>query len=312
MARKPRIHVPGGFYHVILRGNAGQDIFYSVEDTKYFESLISEGIERFGHRVHTYCWMKNHVHMVIQVANIPLSKIIQNISFRYTLYINKKYDKTGHLFQGRYKAILIDPQSYLLQLVRYINLNPLTANIVNKPEEYRWSSYRAFVGKCRTDWLTLDYILKLFSDNRTEAIEQYQEFVQDRDEADLNIDFSSGNKHGYVLGDDLFAEKVIQASQSIDKNRMSIEKIITTACRSFDISKDQLISNDRARDLGRIRTIIGYLIIEYGSSSLSEYARYIKRDISTISGAVARYRKKLLSQSEEQIYMAKLEKELGV
>ena len=90
MARKPRIHIPGGFYHVILRGNDGQDIFFSDQDQNYFEKLVQNGIDRFKHRIHAFCWMSNHVHMLIQVYEVPLSKIIQNLSFRYTNYINKK------------------------------------------------------------------------------------------------------------------------------------------------------------------------------------------------------------------------------
>ncbi len=312
MARKPRIHVPGGFYHVILKGNAGQDIFYSVEDTKFFESLISEGIERFGHRVHTYCWMKNHAHLVIQVSSIPLSKIMQNISFRYTLYINNKYGKTGHLFQGRYKAVLVDPENYLLQLVRYINLNPVKANIVNKPEEYKWSSYRAFIGKCSCDWLTMDYILKLFSENRADALDQYWHFVMEKEEEEVLKDLESGNINKYMLGDELFAEQALEKSENIDQNSMSIEKIISTVCRWFDITKEQLTSRDRTHKLGRIRAIIGYLIMEYANTSLTEYASYIHRDISTVSGGVARYRRKLLSETEEQADIAKLQNELGI
>ncbi len=100
MARKPRIHQKGAVYHVMLRGNDGQQIFFSEPDFEYFEKLIVEGAERFLHRIHGYCWMPNHVPMVVEVGDIPLSKIIQNLSFRYTRWINKKQNRIGHLFQG--------------------------------------------------------------------------------------------------------------------------------------------------------------------------------------------------------------------
>ncbi|MCK5231162.1 MAG: transposase, partial [Desulfobulbaceae bacterium] len=134
MARKPRIHYPGAVYHVILRGNGGQDIFYSQEDRYRLYLLLQEGIERFGHRIHAFCLMTNHLHIVVQVGDIALSKIFQNVSFRYTRYINKKQNRIGHLFQGRYKALLIDPDSYLLELVRYIHNNPLRTGMVLSPE----------------------------------------------------------------------------------------------------------------------------------------------------------------------------------
>ena len=114
MARKPRIHYPGAFYHVILRGNGGQDIFFSKNDRTKFYLLLQEGIERFGHRIHAFCLMTNHIHLVIQIGDIPLSKIMQNVTFRYTRYINARRKEFGHLFQGRYKAILIDADTYIL------------------------------------------------------------------------------------------------------------------------------------------------------------------------------------------------------
>jgi REP element-mobilizing transposase RayT len=296
MARKPRLHVPGGFYHVILRGNGGQDIFHSVEDSKFFESLVSEGIERFGHRIHCYCWMKNHIHLVIQIANTPLSKIIQNISFRYTLFINNKYDTRGHLFQGRYKAVLVDPENYLLQLIRYIDLNPVRAEIVNKPEEYRWSSHRAYMDKASCGWLTVDYILGLFSNNRAEALKDYQEFVIDGMQQGYRKEVISGSVRRDILGNDRFVEEVLKGLESKSEDLMSMEKIVTAVCKWCS----------------KIRTIIAYLIMEYGNCSLAEYCGYIGRDISTLSNAVRKYRSKLENNTEERLYLAGVKNELGL
>ncbi len=117
MARKPRLHVAGGLYHVMLRGNGGQAIFFADADRYHLYLLLQEGIERYGHRVHGFCCMSNHIHLAVQVADIPLAKIMQNLSFRYTRWINQRKKRVGHLFQGRYKAILVDAEGYLLQLV---------------------------------------------------------------------------------------------------------------------------------------------------------------------------------------------------
>lgn len=140
MARKPRIHYPGAFYHVMLRGNDGQVIFFDDSDRCRFYLLIQEGISRFRYRVHAFCCMGNHIHLTIQVSEIPLSRIIQNLSFRYTRWINRKYGRIGHLFQGRYKAILVDADIYLAQLVRYIHLNPVRGRLVMNPEDFSWSA----------------------------------------------------------------------------------------------------------------------------------------------------------------------------
>jgi putative transposase len=130
---------PGGLYHVMMRGNGGEDIFFEDDDRYHFYLFAQQGLERFGHRIHGFCCMTNHDHLVVQVGDIPLSKIIQNLSFRYTRWINQRNKRIGHLFQGRYKALLIDADSYLLELVRYIHLNPCRAGMVKDPIQYPWS-----------------------------------------------------------------------------------------------------------------------------------------------------------------------------
>ena len=149
MARKPRLHYSGASYHVILRGNGGQDIFIDKKDRTRFYFLLQEGVERYRHRIHAYCLMTNHVHLAIQVGDVPLSRIIQNLSFRYTRYLNRRKNQVGHLFQGRYKALLIDADSYLLELVRYIHNNPVRAGMVKTAEEYPWSSHHAYLGSTK-------------------------------------------------------------------------------------------------------------------------------------------------------------------
>ncbi len=100
---------------------------------------MAEGVGQFGHQIHGYCWMGNHIHLAVQVVEVPLSRIMQNLAFRYTRWVNKRQGRVGHLFQGRYKAILVEAQSYLLELVRYIHLNPVRARLVEEPAAYRWS-----------------------------------------------------------------------------------------------------------------------------------------------------------------------------
>jgi len=153
MARKPRVHVAGGYYHVMMRGNVGSDLFFSNADYCRFLLLLQEGIERYGHRVHAFCLMTNHVHLLIQVGDTPLSRIIQNLGFRYTRYINSKRKEVGHLFQGRYKAILVDEDSYLLELARYIHLNPVRAGLSIRGQVY----YRCKTNTPRSNQLTGAY-----------------------------------------------------------------------------------------------------------------------------------------------------------
>jgi len=147
MARKPRIHIPGGVYHVMLRGNGGQDIVFCDEDRYHLYLLVQEGVGRFGYRVHGFCWMTNHLHLAVQVGEIALSRCMQNLAFRYTRWINRRERRMGHLFQGRYQAVLVERDSYLLELVRYIHLNPVRTGMVKAPRDYPWSGHRAYLGE---------------------------------------------------------------------------------------------------------------------------------------------------------------------
>ena len=179
MARKPRVHYPAALYHVILRGNGGQEIFFGQEDRFRFYLLLQEGIERYGHQVHAFCLMTNHVHLAIQVGEVGLPRIIQNLAFRYTRWVNWRRNRTGHLFQGRYKAVLIDADSYLLELSRYIHLNPVRSGMVRRPEDYPWSGHRAYLGLETIPWLTTDWVLSMFSNRRDRARRVYRRFVEE-------------------------------------------------------------------------------------------------------------------------------------
>jgi len=173
MARKPRLYIPGALYHVMLRGNDGQHIFDNNEERSHFLSLVAEGVGRYGHRIHAYCLMDNHVHLLIQMGQTPLSKVMQNISFRYTRWMNRRHHRTGHLFQGRFRAILCDEDAYLLELVRYIHLNPVRAGIIATPEEHPWSGHRAYLGIESVPWLTSDWCLSRFAANLKVARRSY-------------------------------------------------------------------------------------------------------------------------------------------
>ncbi len=154
MPRAPRHFVAGATYHVICRGNHQQPIFQSDPDYRYFCNLLSNSINRFDHTVIAYCLMTNHVHLAVQIGEVSLSTILHAILFRYAQVFNVKYETSGHLFQGRFQAELVDTPQYFQTLIRYIHLNPVKAGIVDTPHEYPWSSYRAYLGTETTPWLS--------------------------------------------------------------------------------------------------------------------------------------------------------------
>ena len=157
MARKPRIHFPGAFYHVILRGNAGDPVFFGDSDRYRLYLILQSAVEKFGCRIHGYCLMTNHLHLVIQAGETPLSRFMQYVSLRYTKWINLTRGRTGHVFQGRYKALLIDADTYLLELIRYVHLNPVRAGAAPTADSWPWSGHRAYAGLEVVPWLTTDW-----------------------------------------------------------------------------------------------------------------------------------------------------------
>src|SRR5712691_2327064 len=178
MARKPRLHVPGGLYHVCLRGNARQDVFFVPEDRHYFYGLLAEGVTRFGYRVHAFCLMTNHLHLALQAGESSLSAGMQNLAFRYTRYLNTRLKRVGHVFQGRFKAYLVDQDRYGLTLVRYIHLNPVRAGMVRTPGAYAFSSHRAYLGREAVPWLTTDWVLGQFGSRAGVAQARFSAFVE--------------------------------------------------------------------------------------------------------------------------------------
>lgn len=298
MARKPRVHLPGAFYHVMLRGNRGDTIFFDNKDREVFILLLSECIKRFNFRVHAFCLKTNHVHLAIQVGEIPLAKIIQNISFRYTRIMNKKLNRIGHLFQGRYKAIMLDADSYLLQLIRYIHYNPVRANMVSRIDEYVWSSHFAYLGLAQVHWLTTQHVLSYFSSDYVNAVSNYKEFCLPDDENDAEINFDKGNQESFpIICDDSFMKKLahLLSKQSRQYN-ITLEKIVDFSCKFYSIDEKELHSTSRQRLNAKIRAVIAWLAIEFKICSITQVACYFKRDHSTVTRILNR----IISSSENQ------------
>ena len=288
MARKPRIHVPGGVYHVILRGNGGQDIFFCNEDRYRLYLLVQEGVIRFGYRVHGFCLMTNHLHMTVQVGEIPLSRCIQNLAFRYTRWINRQQKRVGHLFQGRYQAVLIDRDSYLLELVRYIHLNPVRAGMVDGPGDYPWSGHKAYLGEEVIPWLTTEWVLGQFTRRLGEARQRYGAFVQEGIREGYREELHRGSEDPRIVGDVGFAEKVLSELDQWVGAVPTLDRIVRSVCAAYGLEEDELKASRQGRRASEARALVGWLAMEFGCSSLSEVGRCFDRDVGTMSSAVRR------------------------
>ena len=179
MARPLRITFPGAFYHVTSRGNEQKAVYKSTRDRAKFLEYLQSATERYNARFHAFCLMDNHYHLLIETPSANLPQIMRHINGAYTTYYNIKRARSGHLFQGRYKAILVDKDSYAKELSRYIHLNPVRADKVKTPGAYPWSSYNAYTGKSADqEWLQRDFILSYFGKKMATAQKRYGAFVQ--------------------------------------------------------------------------------------------------------------------------------------
>jgi putative transposase len=170
MARPLRIQYSGAFYHVTARGNEKKRIFFSNADYEKFKYYVSMAQDKYGFFLHCFVLMINHYHLVIETASANLNSVMHYINSSYTNYVNRKMERTGHLLQGRYKALLIDHDSYLLELSRYLHLNPVRAGIVQKPEDYPHSSYGSFIGIRKAEGVSRDFILGMISQYENKAM----------------------------------------------------------------------------------------------------------------------------------------------
>lgn len=304
MARKPRLHYIGAVYHVMVRGNSGQNIFADEEDRYRFYLFLQEGVEKFGHRIHAFCLMNNHVHLAIQVGEKPLSRIMQNLCFRYTQWVNSRQKRVGHLFQGRYKAIVVDADSYLAELVRYIHLNPVRAKILKTPEAYPWSGHRAYMGLEQLPWLTTELVLLQFAQRLKTARTKYGKFVQyGRDEGHRQ-EFHRGTSEGRILGDDTFVEKVYIESEDKEKKSVTLDEIIEKVGKVYGLTEEETVSGGKCRHPSEARGMIAYLVREVRGMSLTDLGRRMKRDVSSLSLAAD----KIIRCSKEDDEMRKRKK----
>ena len=218
MARPLRIEFEDAFYHVMARGNARQDIFLNDTDRLKFIENLGRVAKRFDWVVWAWCLMDNHYHLLIQTRQPTLSKGMREVNGIYTQAFNRRHGRVGHVLQGRYKAILIDQDSYLLELSRYVVLNPVRAGLVQHAAEFSWSSYRAVMGKAPApDWLPVEDILSMFHSQRGPARRAYARFVSDGVGAD--DPYEAVERAGF-LGGEAFMERVFD---HIDHQALSPE-----------------------------------------------------------------------------------------
>jgi len=194
MARKARAEVEGGLYHVIVRGNNRRRIFDSPANYEKFLSLLATQKIKLPFFLYAYCLMTNHVHLLIERQKDSVGRIMHRVLTGYSQYYNRRYQRVGHLLQGRHKAILCQSDRYLAELVRYIHLNPVRAKMVSEPEEYAYSSHRAYLGLEAAGIVDVEPVLRHFGAQKPLAREAYRQFVA--------AGMTSGHQEEFYLADE--------------------------------------------------------------------------------------------------------------
>lgn len=238
MPRTSRIQFPGAFYHVLSRGIERRPIYHGNRERERFLEFLRDSQEKFQIRIFAYCLMDNHYHLLVQTKEANLSQTMKYLNGSYATYINAKRKRVGHVFAYKYKSIVVENDTYLMTLSRYIHLNPVKAGIVAMPVEYKWSSYRAYLGMLQEPWLDSEWVLKIFSSEKQSAMKRYRQFVEQGLDEKMGDPFKEVFR-GAVLGSREFIEKVIEGKQEWeDKNRenkkdqSTIDQIIELIDRS--------------------------------------------------------------------------------
>jgi len=275
MARPLRIEYPGAVYHITSRGNARGKIFLDEEDYRGFIDCLCWVVKRFNWILYAYCLMDNHYHLLIETPEGNLSKGMRQLNGTYTQRFNRRHKRVGHVLQGRYRAILVDKDSYLLELSRYIVLNPVRAGIVREPMGWGWSSYKETGGYSRgIPCLTSDWILLQFGRKRVEAEKRYREFVREGIRAESPWKDVKGQIY---LGDREFIDKI----KGLIRGKEAIKEI-PRAQRYIMKQSLKKIFKRGDRDLAMYEAHIRY------GYTLKEIAEYVGVHYTTVSRAVKR------------------------
>ena len=282
MSRPQRIEYENAFYHVMNRGAGRRDIYHSEQDYYMFLELLSDANRRFGIEIHCYCLMSNHYHLLIKTPNANLGRAMRHINGVYTQRYNRAHQTDGPLFRGRYKAILVESDSYLLHLTKYIHLNPVKAEIVQDLNHYEWSSYPDFVGNRNSSskWLNKREVYSQL--NTTKASEvSYKLFMQSREINQELANFYNKERLAPVLGSEQFLniipyttphEEVCLAERV--GGELELEKIISLVSDTFSISKDRLLSSRKGKGVrNRPRKIAMYLCLHQAGFWLKDIVK---------------------------------------
>ena len=290
MARPLRLEFAGALYHVTSRGDRREDIFLCDDDRQDWLDVLGTVCDRFNWVIHAYCQMTNHYHLLLETVDGNLSSGMRQLNGLYTQRFNRRHDMVGHLFQGRYKAILIQKDTYLLELTRYVALNPLRANMVAALEDWAWSSYPPIAGlEPIPRWLDAEWLLGQFGTERRKALQGYREFVMAGKGVPSPL---QGIRHQLLLGDDAFVE---DHRQKLDDG--ALREVSMAHRRSLALPLDEYQTCYPNRDEAMAQAYLA------GAYTMAEIGLHFGVHYMTVSRAVRKFevsRKEMLECSAKR------------
>ncbi|MGB6068310.1 MAG: transposase [Desulfomonilaceae bacterium] len=302
MSRPLRIEYPGAWYHVMNRGRRREVIFPGPEDYQRFVELLQEGSSMWGVRIAAYCLMPNHYHLLVQTPDANLSRFMRHVDGVYTQRFNRSHECDGSLFRGRYKAILIEADTYMLDLVRYIHRNPLRAGLVSRLDRYRWSSHKAYLSRSRRwSWLYSELVLSMLCQTVGDSADAYREFMQQEESGKLTAVLSQKNVPS-VLGSEAFVNwikrkfKGLRSRQEVPASRLlapGLEAIQLAVCEGYGIDRNELLSSKRGMS-NDARNIAVYLARQLSGQTLTAIGNaFGLQHYSSVSSVVSRMKQRI-------------------
>jgi len=296
MVRPLRLEYPGALYHVTSRGNARADIVLDDADREKFVRLLEDEVRQQGWRCYAWCLMDNHYHLLIETPEANLSRGMQRFNGRYTQAFNRRHHRVGHLFQGRYKAILVEKDAYLLELCRYIVLNPVRAGMVGAADAWRWSSHRELLsGREEGAWLASEMLLRLFSEQRVTAVQRYARFVAEGVEAGCPWEQLHGQT--FIGGASFLAEcreriadlefdrDIVFAQQHPE--RPDAEAVLADVARVFGVGRHEVLDRKLSRESYHTAVFLLRRVCNLSLKDVAEMAGISIGRVSQIQSAMA-------------------------
>ena len=308
MARPIRVNAPDVLYHITDRGNNGKVIFQDDRDRHRLLGYFKEAVERFKLKIHAFCLMPNHYHLEIETPYGNISRTMQWIKTIYTFYYNRRHTKQGHLFQGRFKSILVEKESHLVELSRYIHLNPVRGGLVNKPEEYAWSSYLDYIGKQnKRNWLETEWILEHLETYGWNGHWGYRKFVEEGVKREPPNPFKE-TILGIALGSEAFVDWVkeefqgrlegdLSSSYMKRFQAISVQNVIDTVSEIFQVSAESICQSGRHGNVPR--EIAVFLSHRYCDATNAALGRVFGEIHGTNISSISRKIKEMIDRSGE-------------